>query len=194
MILRMAEKKDIVNILNIYKPYVVSTPITFEYEVPSIELFCERFETITKKFPWLVCEYNNKIVGYAYTSPQKERAAYQWNCDLSIYIDEKYHKRKIATALCRSLIDISIKQNYRNMYSLITIPNPKSIGFHKSLGFEEVGIYKNTGYKSGNWYDVICLVKQISEYSKNPDEILKIGNIDKKFIYDVLSKNESLII
>lgn len=154
MALRFATPDDAQQLLAIYAPYIVNTTITFEYEVPSVEEFTQRIRTITQKHPYLIYEEDGVIHGYAYASPHMTRAAYQWDVELSIYTDERHHRKGTGTALYRALIALLKEQGYFNLYALVTLPNDRSMGFHRSMGFQEVGVYPHTGYKLGRWCDM----------------------------------------
>jgi comEA protein len=130
--LRIAEKSDAPKLLDIYAPYVRNTSITFEYEVPSQEEFSRRVENITKIFPWILCEIDGKTAGYIYASSFRSRAAFQWDAELSAYLSPDFHRMGIATALYGCLQAVIREQGYLNLYALITVPNPASIGFHES--------------------------------------------------------------
>lgn len=157
-------KMDVADILAIYKPYITDTVISFETEVPSIEEFSERIDNIQKEFPYLVCEVDGKVVGYAYASKHRARSAYKYSVDVSVYVASNYHHKGIGKALYTSLFGLLNKYDYYSAYAGITLPNDKSIGLHKSFGFTEVGIYHNVGYKDGKWLDVIWLEKPLKEY------------------------------
>lgn len=191
--IRPVIEEDVKQIIDIYKPYIINTPITFEYEVPTLIEFKKRIKEVTKQFPWLICEIDNEIVGYTYAHYQHERKAYQWNAELSIYISEKYHGKKIAKYLYKCIIEILKEQGYYNLYSCITLPNDKSIGLHKAFGFSEIGVYKKTGNKFNKWYDVIWLVKNIHEYDENPKAPVSFDCINKEFIFNLFKNNSKLI-
>ena len=168
MIIRPVTIEDAEAVLNIYKPYIETTAITFETSIPAIEDFISRIKTNTEKYPWLVAEDNENIIGYAYASKHREREAYQWCVESSVYVLEEYHRKGIAKELYSKLFDILQQCGYVNVYAGITLPNPKSHSFHTKMGFEPVGIYKNIGYKLGKWHDVEWLVKTLSEHVSNP--------------------------
>lgn len=192
--IRLANGADSNSILNIYAPFITNTVITFEYEVPTVPEFTERMINIQKKYPWLVCEIDNKIVGYAYASQFAGRAAFNWSVDFSIYIDPTYHKRKIGKALYSSLLELLKLQGYYNAYAKITFPNIKSESLHKSLGFEPIGIYKNVGYKFGSWHDLICYGLKLMDYPKDitpPKTIDEIKNTNE--FQQIIKKSEDII-
>jgi L-amino acid N-acyltransferase YncA len=175
-LIRLATIEDSAEILGIYKPFITGTTITFEYEIPSLDEFEDRMENIQSIYPWFVCEIDNNVVGYAYASKFNERAAYDWSVDFSIYINPEYHRRNIGKALYHALLETLKLQGFCNAYALITSPNIKSECMHKSLGFKEVGLCKNVGYKMGKWLGVRWFELQFAEHDEKP---YKPKSIDK---------------
>jgi len=168
MHIRHVELKDASAILDIYKPYIETTSITFETNTPSVEDFTARIKTNTEKYPWLVAEDEGKIIGYAYASKHRDRDAYQWCVESSVYVLEQYHHSGIASQLYLQLFELLTQSGFINVYAGITLPNPKSFSFHKKRGFEEIGVYRNIGYKSGKWHDVVWMVKVINDHITDP--------------------------
>lgn len=168
MLIRPVQSKDAEAVLAIYKPYIESTATTFETTVPSVDEFGARIKTYTEKYPWLVAEDNGKVTGYAYASKHREREAYQWCVESSVYVLEDYHHTGIAKELYAKLFDILQQCGYVNVYAGITLPNSRSYSFHSKMGFEPVGIYRNIGYKHGKWHDVAWLVKTINPHNDDP--------------------------
>lgn len=180
--IRLAAESDSTSILGIYAPYIKDTVITFECKVPTIEEFKKRIANIKVKYPWLVCEINNNIVGYAYASSFNAREAYDWSADFSVYISPEYHRKNIGKALYFGLFEILKLQGYYNAYAGITLPNIKSEGLHESFGFKPVGVYNNVGYKFEKWYDVKWYGLKIKEHDKFP--------VKPKYIDEVSSTDE----
>ena len=166
--IRMATREDAPAILAIYEPYILNTAITFEYERVPLEAFGKRMETVQKQFPWLVCEMNGRVVGYAYCSRFKERAAFDWDCECSVYIEEKAHRMGIATALYNKLFELVKEQGYYTIYALITYSHHSSIALHRKFGFTDVGVYEKTGYKMGQWWDLLVMEKRIRSFDEIP--------------------------
>lgn len=192
--IRLATEADSVSILEIYAPFIRDTVITFENEVPTITEFKRRIFDIQKKYPWLVCEINGNIVGYAYASQFNDRAAYDWSSDFSIYINPQYQGKKIGKALYYCLFELSKLQGYCNAYAGVTLPNIKSERLHQSFGFNSIGVYQNAGFKLGNWYDVKWFGIKIKDYPKSPTEpktIDEIVNIPE--FNTILQKSEQMI-
>lgn len=176
-IIRFANLDDADDILKIYEKFIKETVVTFEIEVPSIESFQNRMKSIMDFYPWLVCEVDGEIAGYAYASKHGERAAYRWSADLSVYIGEKFHRHHLGTDLYDEVIQYLKKQGFCTVYAAISTPNPKSEAFHQSYGFHKIGEFKNVGHKMGKWLDVTWYDLQIAEYSENPQEPLSIQQI-----------------
>lgn len=187
---RMVDVADTEEILEIYKPYVTNTVITFEYDVPSIEEFKSRIEDISSQYPYIVCTYKDKIVGYAYAHKYAERAAYQWDVEASIYLDMNYKSLGIGKILYKKMIDILKLQNVQNVYACVTSANEKSIKFHQKLGFEFIGVFKDTGYKFDKWYDVTWFGMSINDKDGKPKELKSIKEVDFKDILNILEKNK----
>ncbi len=182
---RLATVNDALEIRQIYAQYI-DTSITFEYELPSEEAFTERVRNIIAQYPYIVCiNDDGKIIGYAYATKFRERVAYQWCAETSIYIDKTQSTKGIGKKLYTALIEILTLQGFRNVYGCITVPNDISEKFHSSLGFKHVATFNNSGFKAGNWYSVVFYEKIINEYSQ-PTDVISIGNISKPAIEQIL--------
>ena len=154
MPVRSVRFEDAYSILEIYAPYVSDTSITFEIDVPSIKEMQKRVKNISSVFPWFVYEEGNEIKGYAYATKHRERAAYRWSVDFTVYVRMDSQHRGIGKTLFSKLIESVSVLGYYNAFGVITIPNDKSIALHESFGFINAGIKKNCGYKLGKWHDV----------------------------------------
>lgn len=174
-------------ILNIYSPYVLNSDVTFECTVPTIEEFHLRIKHYAEQFPYIVYEIDGMIVGYAYAGKQREREAFQWNCETSVYVNEKFQRQGIAEKLYKVLLKILTVQGYKTAYACITYPNDKSIAFHNKFEFKETALFKNTGYKLGKWRDAIWLEKQLGDYETNPDAPIPITKLDKTLLLEALN-------
>ncbi|MCI6738674.1 MAG: N-acetyltransferase family protein [Intestinibacter sp.] len=184
---RRAKLSDAERLLEIYSPYVIETAITFEYDVPSVEEFRGRIEDISSEYPYIVCTYKDEIIGYAYAHRHMERAAYQWNAELSIYLDMDYKSLGVGKILYGKLIEILKLQNVENVYGCITTENEKSVKFHEKLGFKFIGIYPDTGYKFGRWYDITWLGMRIADKNQAPKPLKAIYEVDQDAIEDILN-------
>ena len=160
--IRAATPADVVPMLDIYAPYVRETTITFEYEVPTPEVFRARFEAVTEKLPWLVWEENGAILGYAYASLPFERAAYAWCAEPSIYLRQDTRGRGIGRKLYAALEAILTDMGYVVSFAIITGENAASLAFHRSLGYQKCGELVKSGQKFGRWLDVYWLEKRLN--------------------------------
>lgn len=161
--IRPAEEKDISIILELYAPYVRNTTITFEYTVPDMEEFTQRFRTITEQFPWLVWEEDGQILGYAYASAPYSRIAYSWCAEPSIYLRPEAQHRGIGKALYRALEAILAEQGYQIMYALITDENTDSVQFHEKFGYKKSVLFEKCGFKFGRWLGVYWMEKRLKD-------------------------------
>lgn len=179
-LIRLARKSDSENILRIYAPYIEDTAVSFETEVPTVNDFANRIETICQQYPYLVYQADDKTVGYAYASRHRERDAYRYDVDVSIYVLNEYQGSGVAHKLYGCLFKILKEQGYYNAYAACTTPNEKSLKFHSKFGFLLIGTHHNTGYKFGKWHDVIWLEKMINEITEKPVTIKSINELSKE--------------
>ena len=192
-LIRLATAHDASPILGIYAPYIENTSYTFETDVPDLESFTERINLYLQNWPWLVCEINGMVGGYAYAARHRERIAYQWSVESSIYVHDDYQRAGIATALYTSLIEILKFQGFRNVYAVINLPNEKSVAFHEKMGFEYFGTFKKVGYKLGRWKDVGWWQLQVNEYSADPLPPIPFSKLDKEGVSNILASSSRLI-
>jgi L-amino acid N-acyltransferase YncA len=192
--IRLITESDASEVLKLYEPYVVNTIVSFEYEVPAIDEFVQRIKTNTIDYPWLVSLNNEIITGFAYASRHRYRTAYQWSAESTIYLSSGFQGKGIARVLYETLFSLLRLQGYFNVYAGVGLPNEKSVGFHKALGFEEIGIFKKIGYKLGNWHDTYWFQLQITEQVSNPPTPKKLNEIleDDAFKKIMVTANEKI--
>lgn len=175
--LRFASPADAEALLAVYAGYI-DTPVTFECTLPTAEEFRRRIEDTARDYPYLVCEISGRVAGYAYAHRHMAREAYQWNAELSVYLDRSFHALGLGTRMYTALMDILRLQGVRNVFGCVTLPNDKSVGLHESLGFVRVGTYSMAGYKCDAWRDVCWYQKQIGEYTAPPAPFRSIRELD----------------
>jgi len=153
--IRLATKADAEAIAQIYHPIVAGTAISFEVDPPS-PLEIERRIRETLAFaPWLVdASEEGAVRGYAYASRHRERAAYRWSVDVTVYVHPDHRRRGIGRAVYAALLSLLKLQGFHAAHAGITLPNPSSVALHESLGFRPLGVYPAVGYKLGAWRDV----------------------------------------
>lgn len=143
---------DTAGILEIYTPIILKTAASFETEVPSINVFKERISQYSAKSPWVVAEYKNQIIGYAYATAHRSRAAYQWSQETTVYVHQDFRKQGVALKLYQTLLKALTEMGFTKALAVITIPNEPSILFHEKLGFKHIGEMKDIGYKFEQWH------------------------------------------
>lgn len=153
-LIRLATADDADQIAAIYAPAVRDTAVSFEVEPPSPAEMRRRIQHTLVHRPWLVCERAGDVLGYVYAARHRDRAAYQWCVEVSVYVHERARRMGVGRALYTSLFAVLALQGFVNAYAGITLPNPASVGLHESLGFRPVGVYRAIGYKLGAWHDV----------------------------------------
>lgn len=189
--IRIAGPNDAFDILEIYSPYILNTAITFETEVPSLENFEQRIVTYQEHWPWLVYEADGHIAAYTYAGKHRERPAYEWCVESSVYVHDNFQQRGIAKMLYDALFALLKYQGCRNVYAGITLPNDKSVAFHKKFGFRWLADYKNVGYKSDRWNTVSWFHLQVNEYVEDPVAPMKFPAVDKEFLDKVLKRHNA---
>jgi phosphinothricin acetyltransferase len=193
-LIRVATADDAAAISEIYAPAVLEQSTSFEEVAPDAKEFAVRIASILPRYPWLVCEENGVVVGYAYASAHRERAAYRWSVDVASYVRGSAHRRGIGSALYTSLFGILTQQRLRNAYAGITLPNPASEGMHRAFGFEFVGLYHHVGYKRGAWHDVAWFERPIIEAVIGPPEPIAFAEIrDQREVAVALACGQTLI-
>jgi len=170
--IRSATVEDAEAILNIYAYYVEKTAITFEYDVPSLDEMKRRILKTLEKYPYLVILKDDKIQGYAYAGPFKERAAYDWSVETTIYLAHDAVKGGLGKKLYLALEEALKEMGILNLYACIGYPveedqylTKNSAQFHEHLGYETVGRFHLCGYKFQRWYDMIWMEKMIGSHN-----------------------------
>ncbi|MEM9234794.1 MAG: arsinothricin resistance N-acetyltransferase ArsN1 family B [Pseudomonadota bacterium] len=167
--IRVATKKDSQPVSDIYAPVVRDTFISFEAAPPDTEEMAKRINHTLRTHPWLVAEVEGTVVGYAYASPHRSRAAYQWSVDVSAYVAAAERGKGTGRALYTQLFDILRLQGFVMAHAGIALPNSASVAFHEQLGFRPIGTYTDVGFKKGSWRDVGWWKLKLQEPSETPE-------------------------
>lgn len=170
ILIRDVRPEDAERLVEIYAYYILDTAVSFEYEVPSISEFTNRIEKISRKYPYLVCEIDGKVVGYVYAGTYSGRTAYNWTVTTSIYLDKEYRRRGIGTMLYKELEERLKKQGIINLLAGVAYCEEEdeylthdSIKFHTEQGYKKVAHMETVGKKFDRWYDLIWMQKKIGE-------------------------------
>ena len=152
--IRIARAEDAAEVAAIYAPFVTDSATSFEYSPPDAAEMAARIASALAYAPYLVSEARDGILGFAYASKHRDRAAYQWSVDVSVYIHERARRQGVGRALYTSLFALLRLQGFYTAHAGISLPNPASVGLHEALGFQPVGVYRSVGFKRGAWHDV----------------------------------------
>ena len=185
--IRVASAEDAKSIQGIYAPYVKNTAITFEYDVPCVDDFRQRITNTLVEYPYLVAVEQERIVGYAYASSFHSRAAYRHSAEVSIYLNEDWHKKGVGKQLYQELENRLIQQNVFVLYACVAATEREgdenltdaSICFHKKMGYTIVGKHNLCGYKFNKWYSVIWMEKLIADRTDRPDTFVPFSKLSR---------------
>ena len=167
MHIRLASADDADGIRTVYAPFV-DTPATFEEEVPSCETYRERIVRICEKYPCLVAEEDGRVVGFAYAHELRERIAFQWNAELSVYLAPAAQGRGAGSRLYTALLELLRLMGIKAVYGVVTSPNPASERLHRAFGFALMGVQPHAGFTCGAWHDVAWYVREIAPFEDAP--------------------------
>lgn len=176
MEIRTATADDARGALAVYAQYI-DTAITFEYRLPTVEEFAHRISDTLKNHPYLVWMESGRLCGYAYAHQLKEREAYQWSAELSIYLDSSMTSRGMGKTLYTLLIEILKRQGVRTVYGCVAIPNHASERLHEKLGFHRNGIFRNAGFKNKEWHDTAWFEKNIADCNATPAKLIPFSRL-----------------
>lgn len=192
--IRTAKIEDARELLEIYAPYVENTAITFEYDVPSPEEFQQRIRRTLKKYPFLVAEQEGEPAGYVYAGPLKERAAYNWAVETTIYIRQDKRGEGIGKILYETLEAVLKEQGILNLYACIAYPEQEdeyltkdSVRFHEHLGYKIIGKFQNCGYKFHQWYHMVWMEKEIGVHLEEQPEVRSFEKI-RDYVMDKIAR------
>lgn len=163
--------RDSERVAEIYRPAVEGNFVSFEETAPTAAEVAQRMHKVLARMPWLVAEdESGLVVGYAYASPHRERAAYRWSVDISVYVDPEWQRRGIGRLLYDELLERLRRQGFVNVYAGVTLPNPASVALHEGIGMSRIGVYERVGYKLGEWRDVAWFGMRLVEPAGQPAE------------------------
>ncbi len=189
----MATVADTATLREIYLPYVRTTAVTFELEDPTLEDFTERVRKTLERYPYIVAVEEGEIVGYAYASAFRPRAAYLHSIETSIYMRMDYRGKGVGRRLYETLAKLLVLQNVFNMEACIAHCDPAdeyvpatSRLFHERLGFKLVGKFNKCAHKFGRWYDMIWMERILGDHIADPQPFLPLLQVDPEKIAEVL--------
>ena len=191
MLIRPARTEDAPAIAAIYGHYVHHTAITFSTVQPTADHYREQIRQGI--YPFLVCENADELLGFAYAGGFRPHDAYRWDVELTIYLRPGQEGRRLGDRLLRPLLALLRRQGFLTAYSCVTLPNPRSVSLHKRLGFTELGVFPRTGYKLGQWRDVVWLSLPLGRFDGEPAEPVAFARLPPAEISALLSQAEDAI-
>lgn len=180
--IRIATALDTAAIHAIYAPSVSHGNATFETSLPGVEAMAERVETRLQHYPWLVLQANDEVLAYACAARYRERAAYDWIAETSIYVRADAGGRGIARRLYGVLLDVLVLQGINQAVGVITLPGVTSVALHERMGFEPAGVWRKAGFKLGQWWDVGLWQRELAAPTTPPEPVTpfsKLANSDE---------------
>jgi phosphinothricin acetyltransferase len=177
-LIRLATAADAAAIAAIYAPYVTDTFVSFEEAAPGPEEMALRIAGDGSGLhPWLVAEMDGKVVGYASSSAFRSRPSYRWTVETGVYLSPQAQGRGLGRALMERILDLLGRQNFTAVVAGITLPNAASVALHEKLGFAPCAIYRDTGFKLGEWRTVQVFARDLAPRLNPPLEIRAFADV-----------------
>lgn len=177
-IIREATAEDAAALSEIYAYYVQNTAATFEYQPPVIEEFTGRIISARKRYPYLLIEHEDEIMGFAFAHAFRERPAYDYAAEVTIYLREDRRHQGLGRIIYTALEDELRRMGVLSLYACVALPadadehlSMDSPRFHEALGYRRCGEFRNCGYKFGTWYTMVWMEKVIGAYPAHPEAL-----------------------
>jgi L-amino acid N-acyltransferase YncA len=171
--IRAARPEDAAAIAAIYAPFVLTGTVSFETEAPDARQMRSRMAASDGLYPWIVAtsgEEEGGVLAYAYASKFRDRPAYKYVVETSIYVTGTVERQGVGRLLYEALIDTLRAQGFTQAIGVLALPNEASIGLHEATGFRRQGVYREVGYKNGRWIDVGFWQCQLNRSTTPPTE------------------------
>lgn len=185
--IRLARLADSDALLDIYRPYISMTWLTTEEEVPTSAAFQARVAAIIDQYPYVVAEVGDEICGYAYAHRHRDRPAYDWSAELSIYLDDDWSGYGLGKLLYGTVIQLLEYQHVQTVYGMIVRDNEPSAGLHYGLGFTPIARYTKVAYKRGAWLDLVLFERHIGDHPIPPAPFIPIDKVTKDTVDHILT-------
>lgn len=176
--IRVATQDDAADILAIYAPNVLEPAISMETAAPDVATMRQRIEKTLATYPFLVEEHDGRIAGYVYAGPHRERQAWHWCCETTVYAHRDFRRLGVAERLYRALFALLRLQKFRHAFAFIMLPNPSSVRLHERCGFVQRAYYPQAGHKQGAWYDVGAWQLALGPLPDAPEEPIAFPQLD----------------
>ncbi len=177
MKIRFANSDDAAACAAIYAPFVDGSAVSFEMVPPDANEMARRIDKLWPTHPWIVAEEDGVVLGYAYGSPYRERKAYQWAVETTVYLSADARGKGLGRKLYEVLIDLLTRQGFTKAYGVVTLPNPASAGVHEAVGFKAFAVYRDIGFKNGAWHDVGWWERDLANASTPAQELSSLDTL-----------------
>ena len=175
--IRLAEAADLEQFAEIVNHYIETSSINFHDRPQSEEDWEATWEVLHERYPFVVAAKDGVLGGIAYASPWKLRGAYNWTCEVTVYIRAGHERQGLGKALSKRMLAILEAQGFRAIVAVIALPNDASVALHKALGYEHKGTLENLGFKQDQWRDVSFWELQLGEPDTAPTDIKPVSEV-----------------
>ena len=180
-------------ITEIYRPYVEDSIVSWEYKAPEEDDFLKKIRNWSNQYPWLICEYDGQVVGYAYANEHRDRIGYQWAVEASIYVHPDFRKKSIARSMYTALFDLLKMQGYHVVLAIISVPNIPSVALHASMGFVKTASFENIGFKYDAWQSSEWFILRLQDKEQTATAITPIDEIEQDQIDHIFQRALDII-
>ena len=184
---RPARLADAAALAAIHAPYAAETAVTFQVEPSTESMFRHKIQEISPRYPFLVCEEEGRIAGFAYAAAFRTKEAYQWDVELTVYLARDCQGKDIGSGLYQRLLTLLRAQGFAAAYACVTVPNEASDALHRRFGFREVGRFPASGYKLGRWHDVVWYHLPLGELPDPPPAPLPFSALPAEKVSEALA-------
>jgi L-amino acid N-acyltransferase YncA len=176
-LVRLATPADGAGCAAIYAPYVLETAVSFEAEPPTADVMAARIARTIERTPWVVVEVDGSVRGYAYGTRHRERAAYDWTVETTVYVDRAFARQGLGRLAMRAVIAILRLQGAHLAVAGVTLPNPGSVRLHESLGYRPIGEFEAIGWKHGGWHGVAWYALELASRAHEPEPLVPLPEL-----------------
>jgi L-amino acid N-acyltransferase YncA len=192
--IRLAGPDDAAALAAIYRPVVEDTAISFELEAPTAATMASRVAQHGRSHPWLVCTAAGVVVGYAYATPHRDRGAYRWSVDTSVYVASHARRRGVGRGLYAALLAALTEQGFVTAFAGITLPNRGSVALHEAVGFVPLTVYREVGFKAGRWHDVGWWQRRLRTPPDAPAEPRAVPVVTRSATWEQLLERAAMLV
>ena len=193
MRVRLATPTDGAACAAIYAPYVAGTAISFETLPPTADEMAARIARTTERTPWVVVEVDGTVRAYAYGTRHRDRAAYDWTVETTVYVDREFGRRGLGTLAMGAVVEVLRLQGAHLLVAGITLPNPGSVRLHESLGYVPIGEFEAIGWKFGGWHGVAWYALELGPRDAEPTPLVPLPSLDRSALEAALAQGQSTL-